>query len=416
MIASYLAWILATASNGAQWNPVPQPTGSVIQDATMVRGGTWVGVDDSGSVWTSSDRAANWTALSEDSQGAGWGIEILADGLVLEWAKDGSYFHWYDGSSRSWTPAVFDRKVTTGPGLSEIGDMWENGFGGDVHLWIEYPDSVLAFLSADSGRTWKTVAALAQSDIPGGLGDVWPSHTSYVGARLWFADTLRRVLKSTIDGKTWKEIPFPSGVVSEEIVDSLAGGILVGAGRQQDGTVVWNSTADSGKSWFAYDASRPGSIPSLGFYLPGEGTIAPTFTGEMEGSIYFQPFGSNSWTALPAGYSAGGNFFADGGQLYNAGSAGLVSIDLGTVSIRGRSKLPATFSWQLQGSDLVISGTKARTWVLRDLSGQSFARGTSNGSDLRVPLGHHRGVLVVQLAGDETSSFPVFVPGNPVRR
>jgi hypothetical protein len=91
-------------------------------------------------------------------------------------------------------------------------------------------------------------------------------------------------------------------------------------------------------------------------------------------------------------------------------------MDLATVSIRGRRPLPETCSWQLQGSDLVISGTTANHGVLRDLSGRSLASGMSNGSDLRIPLGQHRGIMVVQLEGDETIGFRVFVPGNPDRR
>ena len=416
MIASFLAPLLATTLASAQWSPVRQPTGIVIQDATILPGGTWVGVDSTGSAWTTSDRGANWNVLPEDSQGAGWGIEIMADGLALEWAEDGSYYHRYEASSLSWKPAVFDRKVTTRQGLSESGDMWDNVFSGYLHLWIEYPDSVLIFQSADTGRTWKTAAALAQSDIPGGIGDAWPSHTSFVGTRLWVADTIRRVLKSTLDGKSWREIPFPTGIVSEAIVDSLPSGALVGAGRQQDGSVVWSSTTDSGKTWAPYDASLPGSISSLGMDLPGGGTLDPSFDGDQEKDVYFRPTGSNFWTALPTGYAKGGDFFADAGRLYNAGPTGLVSVDIGAVNIRGRGNSSSVRSWSLQGSDLVISGTRASDWTLRDLSGRAFASGSFNGSDLRIPLGHNRGFMVVQMEGDETSHFPVFVPGNPDRR
>ena len=415
MILPLLAALLSNSSAAASWTKVNQPAGGPLRGATMLSDGSWVGLDSISHAkkgWRSTDRGAHWSSFGGEDSAYTF---IFGNGVVIGYAWDSTYYYrWYDARTDAWVKPRFDRGLMTGDSstnsYSGYYDRWAEAPGGKYYLEIARSDSILSFRSTDSARTWTTFVDLAQTINPGGI----IINSNFAGDLLWLQDTVRRVLRGTTDGKNWLEMPFTSGAVRQNIYDTLSGGGWIAMSEDSTSNISWNCTRDSGKTWESFDATRPG-VFGTHIYAMSDGW-SYTYASDQDTMIpYVRPQGRSSWISLPTGCTYNGyGLFVDNGVLYTTiADSGLVSLDLGVLGVRERSTgVSASATWRMEGSDLVVSNAASATgWELRDLSGRNLATGKSSGaSELRIPTGERKGLLLVRLTGTAPQAFSVMAP------
>jgi hypothetical protein len=406
MILPLLSVLLAVSGATAQWTKVNQPAGTLFKEATLLSDGSWVGVNGSDSGWISTDRGTTWTRFTDE-----WGqtVQILGPGVVLdESVNDTSWRRRYDAPSGKWVDLHFDRSVVTSDTSKSVGYRWQHCDAGRYQLAIFRSDSVLAFRSTDSGRTWTTTAALPNSVSSGDL--LWNS--SFAGTRIWFHDTVTKVFRGTADGKNWLALEAPNDSSIEGIADSLADGRWVALDVVSDSILSMLATADSGVTWTKLETT-PGLLPGSFASYSENWKLTKAIDSGAE-RFYVRQASSNAWTLLPkVPGEYWEDFFVDNGLIYSTGDSGLVSLDLGVLGVRGRSTASAAaISWRMEGSDLVVSNTASATsWELRDIAGRNLATGKSAGaSELRIPTGDRKGLVLVRLNGTEPRTFSVLAP------
>jgi len=221
VILPLLSAIVSTtaAAAAAQWTKANQPAQTLLQSATILSDGRWVGVDTSYTSWISTNKGTSWSAF-KDADGSTY-ADILGNGISVTWQDNGGITR-YNVSTSTWIAATFDRALTTG---GDTTTTWPY-FGLDEHdngryyYWLDRTDSALFFVSTDSARTWKSVAALSESRCPGGCAE----YAGFTNGMIWAEDTATRHLRGTRDGSHWVDIPFSAGMAGEMVMDSLAGG------------------------------------------------------------------------------------------------------------------------------------------------------------------------------------------------
>lgn len=406
---SLLTLALAASLSSSDWSPVHQPTNSVLNNATILSDSRWIATDTAGVSWSSSDRGANWSHfLTPDGTAK---AHIFGNGVVLDKSFSGtSWCHRYDATSSSWTAMKFDRKVYTTDSTAALSYLWTEDSTGAYNLELIWSDSVLAFHSTDSARSWTFIASAPTSTVPGDALD----HSIVAAGWIWFNDTAANVFRG-IDGNHWLEIPMPSNYTTTQILDAHSDGALIVLAQDAEGNLSGLTTTDSGKTWQAYDMSTPGSIPNMSATLSEGWTLTSVLVSNTE--RFYVRNGSGAWHLLPeADQGEWSDYFVDNGKLYATDGSGLVSLDLAALlqadAIQRTTNRSAAQAWHLDGKNVVVSGAESiAAWKLCDASGKTLAHGRATGtSDLRIPLGTLHGMLLLQMEGTSVRTLPVFVP------
>lgn len=415
MIFPFFAALL-TAMASAQWTKVNQPTGVLVDEAIKLSTGSWVASDTNRNwtegdtttrTWISANLGATWSAFRDENN---YSPEIFGSGIVVDRNENDSCWHLiYDAPTSTWAAMRFDRKIATNDTATFVGSAQMDGDSGAYDIILYFSDSLLAFHSSDSARTWTSIAAAPTSDVPGDAME----HSEIAAGWLWLEDTVSHVLSGTRDGRNWVSLASPSGFLKTAIFDTLSGGGWIVLVRDSSDHTSAKSTTDSGKTWSDYDISTPDALPSLGVDLSNGWRLGLAIVSDMT-HFYARQGSTGSWYLLPVitGDSRGG-FFVDNGLIYGTGDSGLVSLDLGVLGVRKRSSgTSMPLSWRMEGSEIVVSSAINTTgWEIRDLAGRSLATGKNRGaSELRIPTGDRRGLLLVRLEGAETRTFPVPAP------
>jgi hypothetical protein len=403
------ALALAASLSSSEWSHANQPSGSILSEATILSDGRWIATDTAGVSWSSSDRGASWSHFLTPDGTAD--AQILGNGVVLDQSFSGdSWCRRYDAASSSWAAMKFDRKVYTTDSTASLSYMWMEDSIGAFNLELKWDDSILAFHSTDSARSWSFFASAPTSIAPGNEAE----HSIFAGGRVWFDDTVANVLRGT-DGSHWLELPMPSGFSKTWIIGALPGGTLIAMAQDAEGKISGVSTTDSGKTWQAYDLSKPGLIPDMSAALSEGWSLTSALVSNAE--CYFIRNGSGAWHQVPTIEEDEWNdYFVDNGRLYATDSTGLVSLDLASLlqadAIQRNTNRLVAPTWHLDGKNVIVSGAESvSAWRICDPSGKMLAHGRASGAfDLPIPLGSLHGMLLLQLAGTSAQALPIFVP------
>ncbi|MEZ5461743.1 YCF48-related protein [Dokdonella sp.] len=247
--------VMHRAADSAQWL-VEAALGSDNLEAVQIVGPQQiVAVNETGTLFTSDDAGASWTAASAAPAGltaADLHFSSLNDGWVIGRGFSGAaLFHTTDAGS-SWTP------VTDFQGTYVAVDFagtsgWAAGSSG------------LLYRSVDAGASWSSVqlpgSALSIRDM-----DFWDTNIGYAVGGSGYA------VRSDDGGLTWQTLPTPN--TTDQITDI----VLIGPDElwvsTRDGIAMYSATG--GQNWAVMDSGDPGlgSFASLAASPEGDAWIA----------------------------------------------------------------------------------------------------------------------------------------------
>ncbi|HNY30165.1 MAG TPA: hypothetical protein PKO15_04680 [Fibrobacteria bacterium] len=406
MVSIALAFLLHVSAS-PRWIPAGQPAGQMLQTATVLSDGRWFGTDTAYRAWISEDRGASWRVFVDGrSDSFSW---TFGDGVVVSDPDDPDDLHSrYEPAEDAWRPMVFDRALV-GEGSGHPSSLWTRRGEGNYLMALFRDDSVLAFRSTDSARTWKTLSVVPVASVAGGATQ---GRTNFAGSRLWLTDTVRRVFRSPKGDGGWLEIPFPPlEALRFQVFDSLPDGRWV-VFMAADARVAVVATRDLGATWERFDAVSPDSIPGVRIAMSDGWTMGVAIRSDTT-RVFVRRGDAGIWREVPR--IAGKRMaihFVDGGYLHATGDSGLVRLDLKEleqVSNRPRARR-ADLRWRWQGAALVVEGVRTgRTWQLGDSRGRILGSSRPDASGaLRFEWSRATGgVFFLREVGSCTWSEPI---------
>lgn len=405
MLASFTLGMIASFA-AATWNRLPSPDRALLDDLTPLTDGRWFGIDRNEVAWLSSDRGGHWDSIPASSMpGKPW---IFAEGAVVCSSPDSGLYLRYDPATGTWPRMRFDRPIRSEAFFTQSVD---DGHG-TLRMIVLQGDSLLAFHSKDTARTW---TSFANHSIASGPNSIRQWSDGLAGDRFWIGDTSRQTFRATSDGIHWIEIAAPTGLDNCSLLDTLPGGGWFGVRRDSLRNLVYVASRDSGRTWSLHDISTPGSVPSATRRLSDSWELTASLASDTL-RYHLRPAATAPWSDLPAfpGRRAG-RFFLAAGLLHVVSDSGLFSLDpsrFGASSgLRQSAHRTAGLNLRLRGRSATVTGIKPGTsWQLLEASGRSLASGIHrHGTDLELPSIGSR-ARFLRLTGPTTADLILPVP------
>jgi photosystem II stability/assembly factor-like uncharacterized protein len=353
--------LMTTGDGGWFWQD-PLPQGNNLEAVSAVDAQHAVAAGDNGSILTTSDGGASWSAHDLGIAGAhvsdlsfvdvndGWAqvrVQGRNGGGVRAFVA-----HTSDGGA-TWAAEGFGMPVT------------DVDFIDPSHGWVCGGNTIGS--TSDGGLTWNAHHVAANSylnDIV--FTDV--SHGWAVGARVtdYGAHEYPIILATADGGATWHKQSFPprdteeGGLSSVSFVDADRGW-AVGNGSGSDGGSIVLATTDGGATWSLQSAGTDDWLSGATFLDAGHGWLA------AGSNVLATTDGGATWTSHAVGIPITAVSFADDLHGYAVGSGG----GLATTSDGGAS-------WQVQSTTTPAAGVPS----LSDIAFPDAMHGWAVGSDI----------------------------------
>lgn len=404
MLACLSLGLIASFAS-ATWNRLPSPGRALLDDLTPLADGRWFGIDRNEIAWLSSDRGGHWDSLpSSRIPGKPW---IFADGAVVCSSPDSGLYLRYDPASGTWPRMRFDRTVRSEAFFT---DLVDDGHG-TLRMFVLQGDSLLAFRSMDTARSWSTLATLPYEDTAGRQRR-WHG---IAGNRFWVGDSARRTFIATADGLEWQEIASPAELKRCGLLDTLPGGGWFAVRTDSLRNYFYVASRDSGRTWSPHDISDPGSVPSATRRLSDSWELTASLASDTA-RYHLRPIGAAAWSDLPVlpGRRAG-RFFLDASLLHVVSDSGIFSLDPSRLGISSglRQTAPRTSNLLVRalGRSVTVTGIEPGTsWQLIEADGRRLTSGLHrHGTDLELPSIGSR-ARFLRLTGPTTADLILPMP------